>query len=44
MAAKPSSAATVRRRTQAEILPKVAEAVPGVVAVRSELGWSEDDA
>ena len=35
---------TVRRRSQAEILPKVAEAVPGVVAVRSELGWSEDDA
>jgi CBS domain-containing protein len=35
---------TVRRRSQAEILPKVAEGVPGVVAVRSELGWSEDDA
>ena len=35
---------TVRRRSQAEILPKVAEAVPGVVAVRSELDWSEDDA
>lgn len=34
----------VRRRSQAEILPKVAEAVPGVVAVRSELDWSEDDA
>ena len=35
---------TVRRRSQAEILPKVAEAVPGVVVVRSELDWSEDDA
>ena len=35
---------TVRRRSQAEILPKVAEGVPGVVAVRSELDWSEDDA
>lgn len=34
----------VRRRSQAELLPKVAEAVPGVVAVRSELDWSEDDA
>ena len=34
----------VRRRSQAEILPKVAEAVPGVVAVRSALDWSEDDA
>jgi|tagenome__1003787_1003787.scaffolds.fasta_scaffold20323333_1 osmotically-inducible protein OsmY len=34
----------VKRRTQAELLPQVAEAVPGVVAVRSELGWSEDDA
>ena len=34
---------TIRRRSQAETLPKVAEAVPGVVAVRSELDWSEDD-
>jgi CBS domain-containing protein len=34
---------TVHRRSQAERLPKVAEGVPGMVAVRSELDWSEDD-
>jgi osmotically-inducible protein OsmY len=34
---------SVRRRTDAEVLPKVIEKVPGVVSVRSELSWSADE-
>jgi CBS domain-containing protein len=34
---------SVRRRGDAEILPRLVRSVPGVVAVRSELSWSEDD-
>ena len=33
----------VRRRSHAELLPKMIGNVPGVVGVRSELTWSEDD-
>jgi CBS domain-containing protein len=33
----------VRRRSEAETLPKLIAKVPGVVTVRSELTWSEDD-
>lgn len=34
----------VEQRTHADLLPKVIGSVPGVVGVRSELVWSEDDA
>jgi CBS domain-containing protein len=34
---------TVAKRSGAEILPKVVESVPGVVAVRSDLAWMEND-
>src|SRR5262249_7019610 len=34
---------TVAKRSGAEILPKVVESVPGVVAVRSDLAWVEND-
>jgi CBS domain-containing protein len=33
----------VRRRAEAEVLPKLIRTVPGVVGVRSELVWAEDD-
>jgi hypothetical protein len=33
----------VRRRSDAESLPRLVRMVPGVVEVRSELSWSEDD-
>jgi CBS domain-containing protein len=33
----------VRRRSDAEVLPRLVRLVPGVVDVRSELTWSEDD-
>jgi CBS domain-containing protein len=33
----------LRRRCDAELLPKLVAKVPGVVSVRSELTWSEDD-
>jgi CBS domain-containing protein len=36
-------AGTVRTRTAAEILPKLVAKVPGVVSVRSELTWTDDD-
>ena len=36
-------AGSVRRRTEADILPKLVAKVPGVVTVRSELIWTEDD-
>ena len=36
-------AGTVRMRSQAERLAHVAAGVPGVVAVDSELTWTEDD-
>jgi CBS domain-containing protein len=36
-------AGTVRRRTEADVLPKLVARVPGVVSVRSELTWAEDD-
>ncbi len=36
-------AGSVRRRTEADILPKLVAKVPGVVTVRSELTWTEDD-
>ncbi len=34
---------SVRRRGDAEVLPKIVAAVPGVVGVRSELTWAEED-
>jgi CBS domain-containing protein len=33
----------VDSRTEAELIPAFASRVPGVVAVRSELGWRDDD-
>jgi CBS domain-containing protein len=33
---------SVRRRSDADILPRLVRSVPGVVDVRSELRWSED--
>jgi CBS domain-containing protein len=37
-------AGTMRRRSRADRIADVAAGVPGVVAVRSDLGWAEDDA
>jgi CBS domain-containing protein len=34
---------SVARRSNAELLPKLLERVPGVVALNSQLTWSEDD-
>ncbi len=34
---------TLDRRSDAELLPALAGKVPGVVGVRSELSWTEDD-
>ena len=36
-------AGEVRRRDEAAILSKMVRTVPGVVSVRSELTWSEED-
>ena len=36
-------AGEVRRRDEAMLLPKMVRTVPGVVSVRSELTWSEED-
>ncbi len=36
-------AGEVRRRDEAAILSKMVRTVPGVVGVRSELTWSEED-
>jgi osmotically-inducible protein OsmY len=36
-------AGSVRTRTEAEILPKLVARVPGVVSVRSELTWTDDE-
>jgi CBS domain-containing protein len=36
-------AGNVRTRTEAEILPKLVAKVPGVVSVRSELTWTDDE-
>jgi CBS-domain-containing membrane protein len=36
-------AGSVRTRTEAEILPKLVAKVPGVVSVRSELTWTDDE-
>jgi osmotically-inducible protein OsmY len=33
----------VRRRSDADILPRLIRLIPGVVDVRSELTWSERD-
>jgi CBS domain-containing protein len=33
----------VRRRSDADVIPHLVRLVPGVVAVRSELTWSEKD-
>jgi CBS domain-containing protein len=33
----------VRRRTDAEVLPKIVAKVPGVVSVRSNLTWADDE-
>jgi CBS domain-containing protein len=33
---------SVRRRSDADVLPRLVRSVPGVVDVRSELRWSED--
>jgi CBS domain-containing protein len=33
----------VRRRREAEVLPRIVERVPGVVQVQAELGWAEDE-
>ena len=33
----------VRRRSDAEALPRLVRLVPGVVDVRSELSWSADE-
>jgi CBS domain-containing protein len=33
----------VRRRTDAEVLPRLVRLVPGVVDVRSQLSWSDDE-
>ena len=38
-----SSHGRVRRRAEAEVLPKLIRTVPGVVGVRSELAWAEED-
>jgi predicted transcriptional regulator len=38
-----SLAGEVRRRDEAEIIPRMARTVPGVVSVRSELTWAEQD-
>jgi CBS domain-containing protein len=35
-------AGNLRRRSDAEVLPKIVARVPGVVGVRSQLTWSED--
>jgi osmotically-inducible protein OsmY len=34
-------AGEVRRRDEADVLPKMARTVPGVVSVRSELTWAQ---
>jgi CBS domain-containing protein len=34
---------SVRRRTDAEILPKIVASVPGVVGVRADLAWIDDE-
>jgi CBS domain-containing protein len=34
---------SVRRRSDADVLPRLVRSVPGVVGVRSELRWSVDD-
>jgi CBS domain-containing protein len=36
-------AGTIRSRSQADRLARVAAGVPGVIAVESELAWTEDD-
>jgi osmotically-inducible protein OsmY len=33
---------SVRRRTDADVLPQIVARVPGVVAVHSNLTWSEE--
>jgi osmotically-inducible protein OsmY len=33
----------VRRRVDAEMLPKIVAKVPGVVSVHSDLAWSDDE-
>lgn len=33
----------VRRRTDAEVLPRIVRTIPGVIDVRAELSWSEDE-
>jgi osmotically-inducible protein OsmY len=33
----------VRRRSEADTLPQVVRRIPGVVAVRSEISWTEDE-
>jgi CBS domain-containing protein len=34
---------TVRRRSDAELLPSIVRQVPGVIEVRADIGWSETD-
>jgi CBS domain-containing protein len=33
----------VRRRSDAEVLPRIVRMIPGVIDVRTELSWSEDE-